>query len=138
MADICLQKPSMGKVLYLHPTPKDTLTMDFDPEEVKLARQGYDLVFIFSEHAQRSFLVLSDFYHAYTLENMPECVFDCILCRIDTDILRMTGQEDEYVHFLLDHSANPQDDPMLVNFSAHAQRSSNNVSNSAGKKQHFS
>ncbi len=71
MADILLQKPAEGQVTALTPQAEDRLVFEFDPSEALLERQGENLVLSFEDG---SVIELTDFYIAYTSENMPEFV----------------------------------------------------------------
>ncbi len=68
MADITLQKPTAGQVVTLVPQSEDRLLFDFDAGSATLTRDDNNLVMSFEDGAS---LVLTDFYVAYTSENMP-------------------------------------------------------------------
>ncbi len=68
MADILLQKPAAGQVTTLTPQAEDRLVFEFDSAEATLTRDGDNLVMSFEDGASLS---LTDFYVAYTSENMP-------------------------------------------------------------------
>ncbi len=68
MADISLQKPAAGETSVLTPQGSDRLVFNFDSSNATLTRNGEDLTFSFEDGSS---LVLSDFYVAYTADNMP-------------------------------------------------------------------
>ncbi len=68
MADIALQKPAAGQAVTLVPQAEDRLLFDFDAGSATLTRDDNDLIMSFEDGAR---LVLTDFYVAYTSENMP-------------------------------------------------------------------
>ncbi len=68
MADILLQKPAAGQATTLSPQAEDRLVFEFDSSEATLTRDGDNLVMSFDDG---STVNLTDFYVAYTSENMP-------------------------------------------------------------------
>ncbi len=68
MADISLQKPTAGQTATLTPQAEDRLVFEFNSTEATLTRDGDNLVMSFEDGASLS---LTDFYVAYTSENMP-------------------------------------------------------------------
>ncbi len=73
MADILLQKPEAGQTTTLTPAPEDRLVFEFNSGDALLTRAGDNLVMSFEDGSS---LTLTDFYVAYTSENMPEFVID--------------------------------------------------------------
>ncbi len=71
MADILLAKPSSNQTVTITPTPEDRIVFQFDPSEALLERVEDNLVLSFEDG---SVIELSDFYVAYTSDNMPEFV----------------------------------------------------------------
>ncbi len=116
MADITLHKPLAGEVVFVHPHIEDTLSLAFDPSEVRLERHGHDLILSFQENSQDSGIIMSDFYSTYTLNSMPECIFEIVLSHVDDDILWITGQEDS--PHAMEHVTH--DSAILTNFSTFA------------------
>ncbi len=68
MADILLQKPTAGQSTTLTPQAEDRLVFEFDSSEATLSRDGDNLVMSFDDGSSVN---LTDFYVAYTSENMP-------------------------------------------------------------------
>ncbi len=68
MADILLQKPIAGQSIALTLEPDNRLVFAFDSVDATLSRDGDNLVMSFDDGAH---LTLTDFYVAYTAENMP-------------------------------------------------------------------
>ncbi len=68
MADIQLQKPTANQTVTLAPQAEDRLVFEFDSSEATLIRDGDSLVMSFEDGAS---LFLTDFYVAYTADNMP-------------------------------------------------------------------
>ncbi len=73
MADLVLQQPAEGQRVAITPEANSRLVFGYDLSEATLSREGDDLVFTF---INGSILVLTDFYVAYTAENMPVLVID--------------------------------------------------------------
>ncbi len=71
MADILLQKPEAGQATTLTPAPEDRLVFEFNSGDALLTRVDDNLVMSFEDGSS---LTLTDFYVAYTSENMPEFV----------------------------------------------------------------
>ncbi len=68
MADILLQKPATGQQIVLVPQAEDRLVFEFDSSDATLTRDGDSLQMSFEDGSS---LTLTDFYVAYTSENMP-------------------------------------------------------------------
>ncbi len=71
MADIQLQKPAAGQTTTITPAPEDRLVLQFDTGDATLTRAGDNLNMAFEDGSSVS---LTDFYKAYTSENMPTFV----------------------------------------------------------------
>ncbi len=97
MSDILLQKPQAEVVVALAPQPEDRLVFEFDPSEALLERQGDNLVLSFEDG---SVIELTDFYIAYTSENMPEFVIgesivpgEAFFAALSEDLMPAAGNE---------------------------------------------
>ncbi len=73
MADILLQKPLAGQSATLTPLAEDRLVFAFDSAEATLSRDGDNLIMSFEDGSS---VTLSDFYVAYTSENMPTFIIE--------------------------------------------------------------
>ncbi len=73
MADILLQKPTAGATTTLTPQAEDRLVFEFSSAEATLTRDGDTLVMNFEDGASVN---LTDFYVAFTAENMPTFVME--------------------------------------------------------------
>ncbi len=94
MACIILHKPAQGEVIFIEPKKDDTFTLNFDSCETELERHEQDLVLTFEHDAQLSGIVITNFYQTYTLNSMPESIFDLILTKMgDSTICDMFHDE---------------------------------------------
>lgn len=73
MADIKLMKPQAGERVSIQSAPDARLEFAFSTADAVLEKSGNDLVFTFDDGSS---LVLTDFYTAYTKENLPEFVVE--------------------------------------------------------------
>ncbi len=94
MAHVILHKPAAGEVVFINPTSNDHLSCTFEPEEAQVDRQGTHLILSFDNASQSSGIILADFYSTYTLETMPEAIFDIILLQLNHDVLLFVEQDD--------------------------------------------
>ncbi len=73
MADIILQRPEAGQVTTITPQTGDRINLEFSADEALLARDGDNLIFSFEDGSS---IELTNFYTAYSSENMPEFVIE--------------------------------------------------------------
>ncbi len=73
MANIILQKPAAGQSISHTPQAEDILVFEFTPGDAQLERVEDNLVASFEDGSS---IVLTDFYIAYTAENMPEFLIE--------------------------------------------------------------
>ncbi len=73
MADILLQKPQAGQTTFIAPQTDDRINLEFSTSTAELSRNDDNLVFTFSDG---SAIELTNFYTAYSSENMPEFIIE--------------------------------------------------------------
>ncbi len=99
MAYIVLHKPTSGEVVFIEPKKDDTFALNFDPNEAQIERHEQDLVLTFDHEVQLSGIVMTDFYQTYTLDSMPENIFDFVLTKMNDSTVCDMFHEESSVHF---------------------------------------
>ncbi len=100
MACIVLHRPTPGEVVFIEPKKDDTFALNFDSDEAQIERHEQDLVLTFDHDAQLSGIVMTNFYQTYTLDSMPENIFDFILAKMnDSSICDMFYEENPVQFF---------------------------------------
>ncbi len=73
MSTLLLQRPEAGQSIAIEPQATDTLNLNFVADTATLSRQDDNLIFSFEDGAS---IELTNFYSAYSSENMPEFVIE--------------------------------------------------------------
>ncbi len=73
MSSLLLQRPASGQAIAIAPSTNNQLTLDFATDSAELSRDGESLIFSFDNGSS---IELTNFYSAYSSENMPEFVIE--------------------------------------------------------------
>ncbi len=95
MADILLKMPQAGQIITVEPQANDRIILAFSADEALPSREGDTLVFTFNNGSS---IELTNFYTAFSLENMPEFVVEgsiisgeAFFAALDKDLMPAAG-----------------------------------------------